>query len=78
VLVPDVTIEEAAGGRSTLVAMLVALLGGSVLLVPALVYLYVLFQRPPSHAPPPGAEEQLVDGPGWASPEQSTSTGAPP
>jgi cytochrome d ubiquinol oxidase subunit II len=58
VLVPDVTIEEAAGGRSTLVAMLVALLGGSVLLVPALVYLYVLFQRAPPRSaagtPSPG------------------------
>ncbi|MGY1823097.1 cytochrome d ubiquinol oxidase subunit II [Geodermatophilus sp. SYSU D00079] len=51
VLVPDLTIEQAAGGRPTLVAMLVALLAGSVLLVPALVYLYVLFQRaPPQHA----------------------------
>jgi cytochrome d ubiquinol oxidase subunit II len=77
-LLPELSIEEAAAGRATLVAMLVALLAGTVVLLPALVYLYVLFQRPPSHAPPPGAEEQLVDGPGWASPEQSTSTGAPP
>ncbi|SHN88662.1 cytochrome bd-I ubiquinol oxidase subunit 2 apoprotein [Geodermatophilus obscurus] len=44
-LLPEVTIEEAAGGRATLVAMLVALVGGSLILVPALVYLYVLFQR---------------------------------
>jgi hypothetical protein len=28
--------------------MLVALLGGAVLLVPALIYLYVLFQRSPA------------------------------
>jgi cytochrome bd-type quinol oxidase subunit 2 len=48
VLVPEVTIEEAATGRATLVAMLVALLGGAVLLVPALIYLYVLFQRSPN------------------------------
>jgi cytochrome d ubiquinol oxidase subunit II len=47
VLVPEVTIDEAATGRATLVAMLVALVGGAVLLVPALVYLYVLFQRSP-------------------------------
>ena len=46
ILVPEVTIEEAATGRATLVAMLVALVGGAVLLVPALVYLYRLFQRP--------------------------------
>ena len=47
ILVPEVTIEEAATGRATLVAMLVALGGGAVFLVPALVYLYVLFQRSP-------------------------------
>jgi cytochrome bd ubiquinol oxidase subunit II len=44
-LLPELTIEEAAGGRATLVAMLVALVGGSLILVPALVYLYVLFQQ---------------------------------
>ena len=61
-LVPEVTIEEAAGGRATLIAMLVALVGGSLILVPALVYLYVLFQRSqpnlsstPSGAPPSGS-----------------------
>src|SRR3712207_886071 len=34
ILLPEVTIEEAAGGRATLVAMLVALVGGSLILVP--------------------------------------------
>jgi cytochrome d ubiquinol oxidase subunit II len=48
VLLPEVTIEEAARGRATLVAMLVALVGGAVVLVPALWYLYALFQRSPS------------------------------
>ncbi len=48
VLLPEVTIEEAARGRATLVAMLVALVGGAVLLVPSLGYLYVLFQRSPA------------------------------
>jgi cytochrome bd ubiquinol oxidase subunit II len=47
VLVPEVTIEEAARGRATLVAMLVALVVGATVLLPALTYLYVLFQRPP-------------------------------
>ena len=47
-LPPSLTIEEAARGRSTLVAMLVALALGTVILVPALVYLYWLFQRAPS------------------------------
>jgi cytochrome bd ubiquinol oxidase subunit II len=53
VLLPDLTIEEAARGRATLVAMLVALVGGSVILLPALVYLYVLFQRSPADRPSP-------------------------
>jgi cytochrome d ubiquinol oxidase subunit II len=45
-LPPEVTIEEAAGARTTLVALLVALMAGAVVLIPALAYLYVLFQRP--------------------------------
>jgi cytochrome bd ubiquinol oxidase subunit II len=55
ILVPEVTIEEAATGRATLVAMLVALGGGAVFLVPALVYLYVLFQRSPPQTALDGA-----------------------
>ncbi len=50
-LLPGLTIEEAAQGRATLEAMLVALVAGSVILVPALVYLYVLFQRSPDEGP---------------------------
>ena len=45
VLPPDLTIADAAAGEATLVAMLVSLIIGSCLLVPALVYLYRLFQR---------------------------------
>ena len=45
VLPPDITIDDAAAGEATLVAMLVSLIIGSCLLVPALVYLYRLFQR---------------------------------
>jgi cytochrome bd ubiquinol oxidase subunit II len=52
VLVPDVTIEEAATGRATLEAMLLALAVGAVVLVPSLVYLYVLFQRSPAEPAP--------------------------
>ena len=51
ILVPDLTIEEAATGRATLQAMLLALAVGAVILVPALVYLYVLFQRSPTGSP---------------------------
>ncbi|MHA6782067.1 cytochrome d ubiquinol oxidase subunit II [Pseudonocardia saturnea] len=45
-LPPTLTIADAAGGDVTLVAMLVTLVAGSVVLVPSLIYLYVLFQRP--------------------------------
>ena len=45
VLLPDLTIADAAAGQPTLVAMLVVLVVGSCVLVPALVYLYRLFQH---------------------------------
>ncbi|WP_233822392.1 cytochrome d ubiquinol oxidase subunit II [Saccharothrix sp. S26] len=48
VLLPGLTIEQAAQGRPTLTALLVALTVGAVVLIPALVYLYTLFQRPTS------------------------------
>ena len=53
VLPPALTIDQAARGTPTLVAMLVALVVGSVVLVPALIYLYVLFQR--AHPEHPGS-----------------------
>jgi cytochrome d ubiquinol oxidase subunit II len=52
-LLPYLTIEEAARGRATLVAMTVVLVVGSLLLVPALVYMFVLFSRPEHAAPGP-------------------------
>ena len=42
---PGFTIDDAAGARDTLIAMLGVLGVGSLLLVPALVWLFVLFQR---------------------------------
>ncbi|SNR69072.1 cytochrome d ubiquinol oxidase subunit II [Blastococcus mobilis] len=59
-LVPELTIEEAAAGRASLVAMLVALVVGAVILVPALVYLYALFQRPTAEQPAPTAATRAV------------------
>ncbi|ONI82621.1 hypothetical protein ALI22I_42030 [Saccharothrix sp. ALI-22-I] len=47
VLLPGLTVEQAARGHSTLMALLIALVAGAVVLIPALVYLYTLFQRPP-------------------------------
>jgi cytochrome bd ubiquinol oxidase subunit II len=54
VLPPTLTIEAAARGRTTLVAVLVSLLVGALLLVPALVYLYTLSQRDTPPARPAG------------------------
>jgi cytochrome d ubiquinol oxidase subunit II len=45
-LTPYLTIADGAAPRATLVALTASLLLGSVLLVPALVFLYALFQRP--------------------------------
>jgi cytochrome bd ubiquinol oxidase subunit II len=44
-LPPGLTIDDAARGRATLTATLVVLVVGSVVLLPALIYLYSLFQR---------------------------------
>jgi cytochrome d ubiquinol oxidase subunit II len=51
-LLPYLTIEDAAGARATLLAMTVALIVGSLVLVPALVYMFRLFSRPEGHADP--------------------------
>jgi cytochrome bd ubiquinol oxidase subunit II len=48
ILQPQLTIAEAAAGRSTLQAMLAVLVVGSLVLVPSLVFLYRLFQRTPA------------------------------
>ena len=45
ILPPSVTITQAAAGHATQTTMLVSLLIGSVLLLPALAFLYTLFQR---------------------------------
>jgi cytochrome d ubiquinol oxidase subunit II len=44
-LVPDLTIDQAAAAPATLQALLAVLLVGSALLLPALVFMYRLFQR---------------------------------
>jgi cytochrome d ubiquinol oxidase subunit II len=52
-LLPYLTIEEAARSEATLVALTAVLILGSLVLVPALVYMYVLFSRPEApHADP--------------------------
>jgi cytochrome d ubiquinol oxidase subunit II len=49
-LVPYLTIADAAATRTTLQALFVTLLLGAVVLVPSLWYLYTLFQRDPTGA----------------------------
>jgi cytochrome d ubiquinol oxidase subunit II len=58
VLPPTLTIDEAATGQATMVATLVVLIVGTLILLPALIYLYALFQRAattpdPDQAPAP-------------------------
>jgi cytochrome d ubiquinol oxidase subunit II len=62
-----VRIADAAASRTTLVTMLVSLLIGAVLLVPALVYLYTLFQR--SHQRAPGGRHRSHRAPVTTSPD---------
>jgi cytochrome d ubiquinol oxidase subunit II len=56
-LPPALTIDDAAAGRPTLVAMLVSLVIGTLVLVPSLIYLYSLFQRGPAAAEPGPSED---------------------
>jgi cytochrome d ubiquinol oxidase subunit II len=56
-LPPRLTIEDAAAGRATLVALLVSLVAGTLVLVPSLIYLYSLFQRGPAADEPEPAED---------------------
>lgn len=69
-LLPYLTIADAASSRATLVATTVVLVAVSLVLVPALVYMFVLFSRPER---PPHAD-------GWASSslrENASSHGVP-
>jgi cytochrome d ubiquinol oxidase subunit II len=56
-LLPYLTIEEAARSRTTLIAMTVVLVLGSLVLVPALIYMFVLFSRSPHEAPADGHDD---------------------
>ena len=77
---PGMTVTQAAAGSSTLVALVIAVAGGAVVLVPSLVLLFTLFLRgrldtPGSH----GAEEVAptdeaggeADAPALASPSMT-------
>src|SRR5579863_4542420 len=72
---PGMTVTQAAAGRSTLVALVIAVACGAVVLVPSLALLYALFLQgrldtPEQHAPDeaPVAPPDEVAGPGAAGP----------
>jgi cytochrome d ubiquinol oxidase subunit II len=51
-LVPSLSIDDAAAGRATLQAMLIVVVVGAVLLVPSLAWLFWLFQQHPTASKP--------------------------
>ena len=53
ILASQLTIDDAAAGPSTLTAMLVSMAIGSLILVPSLIYLFAVFQRPARRAAAP-------------------------
>jgi cytochrome d ubiquinol oxidase subunit II len=80
---PGMTVTQAAAGRSTLVALVIAVACGSVVLVPALVLLFSLFLRgqldtPESHAPHEAAAAPLAPGAPLAPVGAATASGPAP
>jgi cytochrome d ubiquinol oxidase subunit II len=67
-LLPGLTVTQAAAGRSTLIALIIAVCCGSVILVPSLALLYTLFLRgqldtPEHDVPAPDAPAETPAGP---------------
>lgn len=69
VLPAHLTIDAAAAGPGTLVAVLIAAAAGSILLIPALILMYRMFQTVPAVTPHP---------PGLYADHDHTGRGAPP
>ncbi|MEV0130381.1 cytochrome d ubiquinol oxidase subunit II [Dactylosporangium sp. NPDC050688] len=69
VLPAHLTIDDAAAGRGTLTAVLVAVAVGSILLIPALILMYRMFQTVPAATPHP---------PGLYADHDHTGRGTPP
>jgi hypothetical protein len=79
-LLPGMTVTQAAAGRSTLVALIIAVACGSVILIPSLALLFTLFLRgrldtPEHHAPanPEAAPAEAAE----TSPAATSSPGSP-
>jgi cytochrome bd ubiquinol oxidase subunit II len=65
-LLPGLTVDEAAAGHSTLVALLISIGAGLVILVPSLMLLYGLVLRGRFDEEAPAAAEQAPPRPHWA------------
>jgi cytochrome bd ubiquinol oxidase subunit II len=67
-LLPGLTVTQAAAGRSTLVALIIAVCGGAVILIPSLGLLFTLFLRgqldTPEHDSPAAPSTASAVGPG--------------
>ena len=78
---PGMTVTQAAAGRSTLVALIIAVACGSVILIPSLALLFTLFLRgrldTPEHHPP-GAPEAAPAEATQTSPTAPSSPGIAP
>jgi cytochrome bd ubiquinol oxidase subunit II len=89
ILLPDLTIEQAAAGDATITAVLIGFAAGSLILVPSLAYLFRLvlsgrfdpatapWPGPPAQPPAAGrAAEPAPDGAAPSSPRAALATGA--
>jgi cytochrome d ubiquinol oxidase subunit II len=82
-MLPGMTVSQAAAGRGTLVALLIAVAGGTVILVPSLTLLYTLFLRGRLDAPDSAATGEAADahggamGPGDRPPEWPSAPAGP-
>jgi cytochrome d ubiquinol oxidase subunit II len=81
-MLPGVTVSQAAAGRGTLVALVIAVACGAVVLVPSLALLYTLFLRGRLDAPDDTAAGEAADAhgardPGNTPPERPSAPAGP-
>jgi cytochrome bd ubiquinol oxidase subunit II len=79
-MLPGMTVTQAAAGRTTLIALIVAVVAGAVVLIPSLALLYTLFLRGRLDAPDTGHPSQAAAQAEGLAPVQpaETSTGPAP
>ena len=87
-MLPGMTVTQAAAGQATLIAVTIAVAGGTVILVPSLVLLYTLFLRgqldtpDTTHGlvsqPPPGTPSPSTPSPSTPPPSPAPPSSPPP